>query len=68
MTKIVQKNALRILEERGITKTGFAREIGLPESTVLGWFNRPTISLATIEKLVKYLGVSASELFKEERC
>lgn len=50
------------IHELGFTKAGFARYLELPESTVLGWFNRQVISITTLTTIADAVGINPAVL------
>lgn len=62
LTANVRKNAIVILKEQGSTKNDLARRVGIPESTVIGWFNRRVLSLTTVVRIAETLNVRPESL------
>lgn len=59
-------NALRyaeaVIESNGFSRASFARHLGVPVSTLLGWFARRTISLTTLVTMANAVGRRPSVL------
>lgn len=61
--EILSKNLTRYIEEKGITTTEFARDMGYPETTVFNWIYKNTYPrIDRIQEMADYFHIYKSDL------
>lgn len=65
--EVFAKNLTRCIEERGLTVTEFARDMGYPETTVFNWIYKNTYPrIDRIQQIADYFDIYKSDLTEEK--
>lgn len=66
LTRLAQGRAKDRIKALGFTPAGFARQEGLPASTVYGWLHREVLSLTTLATMAHHLDMEPGGLIITE--
>lgn len=65
--EVFAKNLTRCIEEKGLTVTEFARDMGYPETTVFNWIYKNTYPrIDRIQQIADYFDIYKSDLTEEK--
>lgn len=59
------KNIQLLMKQKGVDEITFARDMGMPQSTVNGWTRRKRIPINHLDDIAKYFGVEPCYFFME---
>ena len=62
---MIYENIVRLCKERGITIARLERECGFGNATIRGW-SVSSPSIAKVQRVAEFFGVSVEELLKKE--